>query len=153
MLNASESRVLSFLEARFENEAHRHNGIAWSDVEKRIASSKDALKALAEMERTGGEPDVVGSDAATGKVIFCDCSAESPAGRRSLCYDGEALESRKEHKPSGSAVGTAASMGVELLTEARYRELQELGAGLPRPSAGLVVRGLGKAHALPLLSV
>jgi hypothetical protein len=119
--------LLRTLEARFEGHRHRHEGIAWAEVRARLENRPAALKSLREMEATGGEPDVIGREAGTGRFVFCDCSAESPAGRRSLCYDGEALESRKEHKPAGSAVERAAAMGIELLSEEEYRRLQELG--------------------------
>jgi hypothetical protein len=126
MPRAQAIDVVEILKPRLEKNLHRHRGVAWSEVEERIALDKAKLRALAEMERTGGEPDVVGRDAATGEVVFCDCSAESPTGRRSLCYDRAGRDSRKEHKPIGSAVDAAASMGVDLLTEGQYRELQEL---------------------------
>ena len=119
--------LLEALKARFEKNMHRHKGIAWDKVRAGLAGNPDALRSLREMEVTGGEPDVIGRDGETGRYTFCDCSAESPAGRRSLCYDDEALESRKEHKPKGSAVEVAAAMGIDLLTEEEYRELQELG--------------------------
>lgn len=119
--------LLRTLEARFVKNMSRHAGLAWADVQARLEANADKLRSLSEMERTGGEPDVAGRDAKTGEYIFCDCSAESPKGRRSLCYDREALDSRKEHKPGGNAVDTAAAMGIELLTEAQYRDLQELG--------------------------
>jgi hypothetical protein len=141
--------ILGTLKSRFEKNLHRHEGIAWGNVEKRLAADKSKLKSLAEMDRTGGEPDVVGRDGATGALIFCDCSVESPAGRRSFCYDGEALKSRKENKPAGSAVGIANSMGIELLTEGQYRELQELGEFDLKTSSWVAtpadVRGLGGA--------
>ena len=119
--------LLRALKARFEKNMHRHKAIAWADVRTRLEGHPDALSALGAMEASGGEPDVVGRAADAGHYTFCDCSAESPSGRRSVCYDGEALESRKEHKPAGSAIQMAASMGIELLTEAQYRELQKLG--------------------------
>lgn len=119
--------LLQALKARFEKNMHRHAGIAWKDVQSRLESSPDALRSLQEMEATGGEPDVIGRDKESGHFTFCDCSAESPAGRRSTCYDAEARESRKEHKPKNSAVEMAAAMGIDLLTEERYRELQRLG--------------------------
>ena len=105
----------------------RHKGLAWADVQARLDSSPKALKSLGAMEQTGGEPDVIGWNTKTGQFVFCDCSAESPAGRRSVCYDRAALDSRKEHKPGGSAVGMAADMGIELLSEDEYRALQTLG--------------------------
>ena len=119
--------LLRALKARFEKNMHRHKAIDWADVRTRLEGHPDALSALGAMEASGGEPDVVGQAADAGHYTFCDCSAESPSGRRSVCYDGEALESRKEHKPAGSALQMAASMGIELLTEAQYRELQKLG--------------------------
>jgi hypothetical protein len=127
MAKSSDDGILETLKARFEKNMRRHKGIEWSAVEARLGAGKAKLKALAEMERTGGEPDVIGLDGSTGELIFCDCSAESPAGRCGLCYDRAAMESRKEHKPGGTVVDTAASMGIELLTEGHYRELQELG--------------------------
>src|SRR5512140_531131 len=105
----------------------RHKGLEWAQVQTKLEAHAEKLWSLSEMERTGGEPDVVGHDKKTGEYIFYDCSAESPQGRRSLCYDREALESRKEHKPANSAVEMAAAMGVDLLTEDQYRELQNLG--------------------------
>jgi len=119
--------LLKTLKARFEKNMNRHKGIEWNKVEARLKKSSDKLWPLNEMERTGGEPDVVGFDTKTGEYIFYDCSTESPGGRRSLCYDHEALEKRKEHKPKDSAVNLATAMGIELLTEELYRELQKLG--------------------------
>ncbi len=119
--------LLQALKARFEKNMRRHTGLAWAEVRARLESSPDALRSLREMEATGGEPDVIGRDEETGRFTFCDCSPESPIGRRSTCYDGEALESRKEHKPANSAVEMAAAMGIELLTEEQYRKLQMLG--------------------------
>ena len=118
--------LLRALKIRFEKNMGRHEGLEWAQVEARL-EAVEKLWDLSEMERTGGEPDVVGRDKKTGEYIFYDCSAESPKGRRSVCYDREALESRKENKPGDSAMGMAASMGVELLTEEQYRELQKLG--------------------------
>lgn len=119
--------LLSALKARFETHMNRHSGLDWAEVEARLEANPEKLWSLNEMERTGGEPDVIGHDMTTGEYIFCDCSAESPKGRRSVCYDREALESRKEHKPENSAVGMATAMGIEILTEEQYRELQKLG--------------------------
>jgi hypothetical protein len=119
--------LLTTLRARFEKNMKRHRGLAWAQVHARLESNRKKLWSLVEMERTGGEPDVVAHDKKTGEYVFHDCSAESPQGRRSLCYDREALEARKEHKPKGSALDVAAAMGVELLTEEQYRELQKLG--------------------------
>jgi len=124
---AAHKALLATLKARFEKHPNRHSSISWEAVEARLAASPAALLSLAAMEETGGEPDVIGADAGTGVVIYCDCSAETPKGRRSLCYDDNALEARKEHKPAGSAAGMAASMGVELLDEDDYRALQALG--------------------------
>ena len=119
--------LLQTLKARFDKNPNRHKGVAWTAVLARLEKNQDKLRSLADMERTGGEPDVIGHDKKTGEFIFCDCSAESPAGRRSLCYDQDALKSRKENRPEGSAVDMAASMGIELLTEDQYRGLQQLG--------------------------
>ena len=121
-----KKELLETLEARFEANGHRHKGIRWQEVRGRLDDHPAALVALGEMEATGGEPDVIGRDK-DKRYVFCDCSAESPAGRRSVCYDREALDARKEHKPKDSATGMAAAMGIELLTEAQYRDLQELG--------------------------
>ena len=115
------------LKARFEKNMNRHKGLEWAVVQAKLEANAEKLWSLNEMERTGGEPDVVGHDKKTGEYIFYDCSAESPKGRRSVCYDREALESRKEHKPKDSATGMAAAMGIELLSEQQYRELQKLG--------------------------
>jgi len=119
--------LLRTLKARFEKNRSRHEGVEWANVQAKLVANTDKLWSLHEMERTGGEPDVVGQDKKTGEHIFYDCSAESPKGRRSVCYDREALESRKEHKPENNAVDMAAAMGIELLTEEQYRELQKLG--------------------------
>jgi hypothetical protein len=119
--------LLRALKARFEKNMNRHKGFEWAKVQAKLEVNTEKLRSLNEMERTGGEPDVVGHDKKTGEYIFYDCSAESPKGRRSVCYDREALESRKEHKPTNNAIDMAAAMGIELLTEERYRELQELG--------------------------
>jgi hypothetical protein len=119
--------LLEALKLRFEKNMHRHKGIAWADVRTRLEGNPDALRSLREMEATGGEPDVIGQDCEAGHYTFVDCSAESPSGRRSVCYDREALESRKENKPQGSAVEMAAAMGIDLLTQEQYRELQKLG--------------------------
>jgi hypothetical protein len=119
--------LLGALKARFEKHMDRHQGLEWAKVQERLEANAEKLWSLHEMERTGGEPDVVDYDKKTGEYIFCDCVAESPKGRRSICYDREALEARKEHKPANNAVDMAASIGIELLTEEQYRELQELG--------------------------
>jgi hypothetical protein len=119
--------LLSGLKARFETNTKRHQGLEWAKVRARLEVNAEKLWSLQEMERTGGEPDVVGQDYKTGEYLFYDCSQESPKGRRSLCYDREALESRKEHKPKNNALDMAAAIGIELLTEEQYRALQELG--------------------------
>lgn len=116
------------LKARFEKNRNRHPELDWADVQARLEANPEKLWSLQEMERTGGEPDVVGQDAQTGEYLFYDCSAESPKGRRSVCYDREALESRKEHKPATSAMDLAAAMGITMLTEEQYRALQQLGS-------------------------
>ncbi|QDU31017.1 hypothetical protein ETAA8_61700 [Anatilimnocola aggregata] len=119
--------LLKALEARFEENMSRHKALEWDQVLAKLEASPDKLWSLHEMERTGGEPDVVGHDKKTGEFIFMDCSAESPEGRRSVCYDRAGLESRKEHRPENTAIDMAAAMGIELLTEEEYRELQKLG--------------------------
>ncbi|HUR79882.1 MAG TPA: DUF4256 domain-containing protein [Thermoanaerobaculia bacterium] len=119
--------LLEILEARFSKNMKRHKGLDWAKVRAALEGNPKKLKSLTEMERTGGEPDVVGYDKKSGEFIFYDCSAESPKGRRSLCYDRAALNSRKEHKPADSAMDMASAMGIELLTEDEYRELQKLG--------------------------
>ena len=119
--------LLRAVQARFEKNMNRHKGLDWAKVQAKLEASADKLWSLNEMERTGGEPDVVGHDKKAGEYIFYDCSAESPKERRSLCYDREALDARKEHKPKDSAMEMAAAMGIELLTEEQYRELQALG--------------------------
>jgi hypothetical protein len=119
--------ILKALRGRFENNMNRHKGLEWAKVQAKLEATAEKLWSLSEMERTGGEPDVVGHDKKTGDYIFCDCSEESPKGRRSLCYDREALESRKEHKPKDNAMDMASAMGIELLSEEQYRELQKLG--------------------------
>jgi hypothetical protein len=121
------AELLDTLKTRFEKNMNRHKTLDWVGVQARLEAHTEKLWSLYEMERTGGEPDVVGSDRKTGEYIFYDCSAESPKGRRSICYDREALESRKEHKPTNNAMDIAAAMGIELLTEDQYRELQKLG--------------------------
>ena len=121
------NELLSVLKSRFENNMNRHQGLAWTAVQTRLEADPDKLWSINEMERTGGEPDVVGQDNPSGEFIFIDCAAESPSGRRSLCYDREALDSRKENKPENSAVDLADEMGIELLSEEQYRDLQKLG--------------------------
>jgi|SRR5215213_933350 len=126
---SSEQReeLLRTLKARFEKHLNRHKGLEWAKVQAKLEPNAEKLWSLNEMERTGGEPDVVGQDKKTGEYVFYDCSAESPKGRRSVCYDREALDARKEHKPKDSAIDMAAAMGIELLTEEQYRQLQKLG--------------------------
>jgi len=119
--------LLQTLKERFEKNMNRHKGLAWAQVQAKLETNTEKLWSLREMERTGGEADVVGHHKKTGEYIFYDCSAESPNGRRSLCYDREALDARKEHKPKGNAIDMATAMGIELLTEEQYRELQKLG--------------------------
>jgi hypothetical protein len=127
-LSAEEkNKLLAVLKARFEKNRNRHKGIEWATVQARLEASPEKLWSLNEMEKTGGEPDVVGQDRKTGEYLFFDCSAESPKDRRSICYDDEALEARKEHKPADSALNMAAEMGIDLLDEEQYRELQQLG--------------------------
>lgn len=141
--------LVPLLKSRFEKNPARHKGIDWTDVQSRLQSSPQKLLALQAMENTGGEPDVIGRDAQTGELIFCDCSAESPTGRRSLCYDREALDSRKENKPENSALDIAVGMGIELLTEAEYRDLQKLGSFDAKTSSWIrtpaAIRKLGGA--------
>jgi hypothetical protein len=141
--------LLNALKARFEKNTKRHKALQWAKVQAKLEAQTEKLWSLNEMERTGGEPDVVGHDKKTGEYIFYDCSAESPSGRRSLCYDREALESRREHKPKNSAVEMAAAMGIELLTEEQYRALQGLGKFDTKTSSWVVtpsdMRKLGGA--------
>lgn len=122
-----QNELIDILKARFEKNMNRHKGLQWVEVQKKLESNPEKLWSLNEMEMTGGEPDVVGFDKKTGEYIFYDCSPESPKGRRSICYDHEALESRKEHKPENSAVQMAADMGIKLLSEEQYKQLQQLG--------------------------
>jgi hypothetical protein len=124
---AQHEELLRTLQSRFQANMNRHKGLVWGEVEDNLDANPGKLWSLSEMERTDGEPDVVGRDKKTGEYIFYDCAEQSPKGRRSLCYDREALESRKEHKPKDSAIDLAAAMGVEILTEEQYRELQKLG--------------------------
>jgi len=121
------AELISTLKARFEKNMPRHEGIEWAKVQEKLEANPAKLWSLDEMELTGGEPDVIGYDEKSGEYVFCDCSPESPKDRRSICYDNEALESRKENKPKNSAVGMAAEMGIDILTEEAYRELQQLG--------------------------
>ncbi len=148
---SSERReeLLTALKARFEKNRNRHEGLDWPKVQAKLEGNAKKLWSLSEMERTGGEPDVVGHDKKTGEYIVVDCSPESPKGRTSLCYDREALDSRKEHKPKSSAMEMAAAMGIELLTEEQYRDLQSLGAFDTKTSSWLTtpadIRKLGGA--------
>lgn len=141
--------LLQTLQDRFENNMDRHQGLVWDNVLTRLDGDTSKLRTLYEMERTGGEPDIVGYDQASDEYLFIDCSAESPAGRRSLCYDREALDARKKHKPENSALDAAAEMGIELLTEAQYRELQQLGTFDAKTSSWIAtpadIRKLGGA--------
>ena len=125
MKSSKTDDLMEILKDRFEKNMHRHKGIAWTEVQKKLERNGDALKSLRAMEDSEGEPDVIGKDK-SGHIMFCDCSPESPSGRRSLCYDRKALDSRKENKPKGNAVEKAADIGIELLTEQQYRELQQL---------------------------
>lgn len=127
LLSEQQEELISVLKTRFDKNMSRHKGIEWSKVQARLDANPAKLWSIHKMEETGGEPDVVGHTKKTGEYIFYDCSAETPKGRRSICYDHEALEARKEHKPENSAVQMAADMGIELLTEEQYRELQKLG--------------------------
>lgn len=127
LLPEQREELLNILKNRFESNMNRHKGLEWAKVLQKLESSPEKLWSLDDMETTGGEPDVVGYDQQTDEYIFYDCSAESPKGRRSYCYDGDALRSRKEHKPANSAIDAAAAMGIEILTEEQYRELQQLG--------------------------
>ena len=122
------AEILSVLQTRFEQNMGRHQGLSWTKVQEKLQANPQKLWSLNEMEKTGGEPDVVGHDPATGEYIFFDCAADSPKGRRSLCYDREALDARKEHKPKNNALEMAAAIGIELLSEEQYRELQKLGS-------------------------
>lgn len=146
---AQKDDLLATLKTRFEKNTPRHKGIDWSAVQERLQAAPEKLWSLNEMERTGGEPDVVGQDKKSGEFLFYDCAAETPKDRRSLCYDPEALESRKENKPKDSAVGMATAMGIEILTEEEYRALQQLGKFDTKTSSWLktppAIRKLGGA--------
>jgi hypothetical protein len=141
--------LLQTLKARFAKNMQRHKGVAWTDVEARLNGNANALKSLHAMEESGGEPDVIGHDKKSGHVVFCDCSAQSPEGRRSVCYDREALDARKANKPKNNALELAAAMGIDLLTEAQYRDLQQLGEFDTKTSSWIAtppdVRALGGA--------
>ena len=148
MKSSERDELIDTLKARFEENMHRHKGIAWAAVQARLKGNPDAARSLHAMEASGGEPDVIGGGK-SGPITFCDCSAESPTGRRSLCYDDQALDARKEAKPKGSAVAMAAEMGIDLLTEEQYRELQQLGEFDRKTSSWVLtpadVRSLGGA--------
>jgi hypothetical protein len=141
--------MLKILRNRFEQNRKRHQGLAWSEIQAKLESNEEKLWSISEMERTGGEPDVIGLDTLTGEYIFCDCATESPKGRRSICYDREALESRKEHKPKTSAIDMATAMGIQILTEEEYRELQKYGEFDTKTSSWVItppsIRKLGGA--------
>ena len=145
----ARDQLLRSLQNRFEKNRARHKGLEWATVLARLEMNVAALAALGAMEASGGEPDVIGCDKATGKIDFCDCSVESPSGRRSLCFDAEALNARKENKPQGSALEAAASIGIELLTEEQYRALQQLGEFDSKTSSWIAtpddIRSLGGA--------
>jgi len=149
MKSQERHTILQTLQVRFQNNNGRHKALVWDEIQSRLETSPTAFRVLASMENTGGEPDVIGYDRTSGQYIFCDCSPESPSGRRSLCYDREALNSRKQNKPNGCAVETAAEMGLELLSEAQYRNLQELGQFDTKTSSWIAtpddVRALGGA--------
>ncbi len=146
---AQRKELVSALQARFEKNMNRHQGLEWDRVRARLEANPEKLRSLYEMEGTGGEPDVVGYDDKTGEYIFYDCSAQSPDGRRNVCYDRKALDSRKEAKPKNSAMDMAAAMGIEILTEEEYRELQKLGEFDTKTSSWLQtpvgIRALGGA--------
>ncbi len=141
--------LFQILKARFEKNMSRHEGLDWANIQERLTAKPEKLWSLNEMERTGGEPDVTGYDQKSGEYTFCDCSAESPVGRRNVCYDQKALESRKEHKPINSATGMAAAMGIEVLSEEQYRALQTLGKFDTKASSWILtpseIRSLGGA--------
>jgi hypothetical protein len=149
MTKPEQAELFEMLQERFEKNASRHHAIRWDDVQARIAGNQRALKTLHAMEATGGEPDVISKDERSGQIVFCDCSVQSPAGRRSLCYDRAALDARKANKPAGSAIEMAAEIGIELLTEEQYRALQDLGEFDTKTSSWIMtppdVRSLGGA--------
>lgn len=137
--NEQTQELLHILKSRFENNMNRHKDLVWAEIQVKIETNIETIWSLNQMEKTGGEPDVISYDRYTDEYIFCDCSTESPSGRRSLCYDTQAWESRKENKPKNSAVGMATEMGVELLTEEQYRELQKLGNFDTKTSSWIMV--------------
>lgn len=144
-----QEELLSTLKSRFEKNRHRHQGLEWAEIQAKLEANAEKLWSLHEMERTGGEPDVVGQDEKTGEYLFYDCAAESPKGRRSVCYDRAGWESRKEHRPENTAMDMAEEMGIEMLTEEQYRELQQLGNFDAKTSSWLktpaAIRKLGGA--------
>ncbi len=142
LTNAQQKDLIETLKTRFEKNKDRHKGVEWAKLQARLEASPDKLWSLQEMERTGGEPDVVGFDKKTGEYIFYDCAAESPAGRRSYCYDKAALDARKEHKPKHSAAALAAEMGIELLTEDEYRSLRPKIIITPLPATWVQPAGI-----------
>jgi hypothetical protein len=149
LFQKQQEELLQIVKARFEKNRNRHKNLEWEKVQAKLQANHEKLWSLYEMERTGGEPDVVGHDEKTGEYIFYDCSAETPKGRRSLCYDREALDSRKEFKPENSAIDLASEMGIEILTEEEYRELQQLGKFDTKTSSWILtpsdIRKLGGA--------
>jgi hypothetical protein len=149
MKTSEREQLLQTLKTRFDKHGKRHKGLAWDEVLARLEKHPKALESLRQMEASGGEPDVIGREKSSGVMLFCDCAPETPAGRRSLCYDREALDARKEHKPQGSAMELAAEMGIEMLDEAQYRQLQDLGDFDLKTSSWLAtppeVRALGGA--------
>ena len=149
MLTLVEQELIQTLKTRFEKHRQRHKGVCWESVQAKLEASDAALRSIGEMERSGGEPDVISFDKTSGQYIFCDCSAESPTGRRSLCFDRKALDSRKENKPRGCVTDLATEMGVELLSEEHYRQLQDLGEFDTKTSSWVAtpddVRSLGGA--------
>jgi len=149
MKTSESAELIETLKSRFEKNPRRHTGIEWDKVQKKLLANPKKLDVLNEMERTGGEPDVIGFDKKTNEFIFVDCSAESPSARRSICYDKKALDSRKENKPGGSAVELAKAIGIEILTEQEYRDLQELGEFDKKTSSWIqtpaAIRDLGGA--------
>lgn len=149
LISSDREELLKELQVRFEKNVNRHEGVEWAEVQSKLESDPAKLWSLSQMDRTGGEPDVIGFDKTTGEYVFFDCSPESPKGRRSLCYDRQAWESRKEHKPENSAIDMAAAMGIKILTEEEYRELQKLGNFDTKTSSWLEtpseIRNLGGA--------
>lgn len=147
--SAQQEELLHILKARFVKHENRHQGFEWDKIEQKLKANPKKMWSLNEMERTGGEPDVIGYDSRTVEYLFCDCAAESPKGRRSICYDREALESRKEHKPKTSAMDMAAAMGIQILSEDAYRELQKCGEFDTKTSSWVItpqsIRQLGGA--------